>query len=133
LYRRLLEEGHRTGNHTYNHLRGLLTPASRYIANVEKARARIDSDLFRPPHGYLRPSQLLGLRTRYRIVMWDVVTRDYSWRMTPEDVFEVVRRCARNGSLIVFHDSLKASRNLRGALPRSIEWLREEGYSFGLL
>jgi peptidoglycan/xylan/chitin deacetylase (PgdA/CDA1 family) len=66
----------------------------------------------------------------YRIIMWDVVTRDYSRFMSPEQVLENVKRYTRNGSVMVFHDSLKAEKNLRYALPRAIEWLLEEGYSF---
>ncbi len=65
--------------------------------------------------------------------MWDVVTRDYSWRMTPEDVFNNVKKHARNGSIIVFHDSLKAEKNMKEAMPRAIEWLLSEGYQFKLL
>ena len=132
IYQMLVDRGHRTGNHTYNHLQGVRTRTAAYLSNVEKARACIDSDLFRPPHGHMRFGQLRSLRKTYRIVMWDVVTRDYSPRMTPGEVFRVVQKYARNGSFIVFHDSLKAERNLREALPRAIEWLRKEGYAFKL-
>ena len=81
----------------------------------------------------MRLRQVLALRQRYRIIMWDVVTRDYSPRLTPDEVFDNVRRYTRDGSIIVFHDSLKAERNLREALPRSIEWLLRQGYEFRLL
>ena len=133
IYLMLALNGHRTGNHTYNHVQGLLSRTASYLYNVEKAREYIDSDLFRPPHGHLRLAQFLALRKAYRIVMWDVVTRDYSPRMTPGGVFRAVKKYARNGSVIVFHDSLKAGRNMKEALPRSIEWLLKEGYAFRLL
>ncbi|MDR2388373.1 MAG: polysaccharide deacetylase family protein [Tannerellaceae bacterium] len=130
VYRMILERGHRTGNHTYNHLQGLFLPTSHYAANVEKAAAYIPSDLFRPPHGHIRPPQVRLLSRSYRIIMWDVVTRDYSPHMTPNGVFNTVKKYTRNGSLIVFHDSIKAEANMKKALPRSIEWLQAEGYHF---
>ncbi|MDR1918307.1 MAG: polysaccharide deacetylase family protein [Tannerellaceae bacterium] len=130
IYRMLIDRGHRTGNHTYNHIQGVRYLTSHYLDNVEKARACIDSDLFRPPHGHMRLPQIWRLRRSYRIIMWDVVTRDYSPRMTPTEVFHVVKKYARNGSFIVFHDSLKAEKNMKEALPLSIEWLLAEGYEF---
>ena len=133
VYRMVVDRGHRVGNHTFNHIQGIQYRTRNYRANVEKAAEWIPGDLFRPPHGYMRLRQVLALRRRYRIIMWDVVTRDYSPRLTPDEVFDNVRRYTRDGSIIVFHDSLKAERNLREALPRSIEWLRAEGYEFRLL
>jgi peptidoglycan/xylan/chitin deacetylase (PgdA/CDA1 family) len=86
--------------------------------------------LFRPPHGWLRHSVYYWLSKEFRIVMWDLVTRDYSKWLTADDVYENVRRYARNGSIITFHDSLKSIDKLHAALPRSIEWLQEQGYEF---
>lgn len=133
VYWMVVDRGHCVGNHTFNHIQGMRYRTRNYRANVEKAAAWIPGDLFRPPHGHMRLRQVLALRRRYRIIMWDVVTRDYSPRLTPDEVFDNVRRYTRDGSIIVFHDSLKAERNLREALPRSIEWLRAEGYEFRLL
>ncbi len=130
IYRMVLERGHRVGNHTFNHIQGIRFLTRNYIANVEKAAEYIDSDLFRPPHGHMRLPQVWMLRRRFRIIMWDVVTRDYSPHMTPKGVLNVVKRYTRNGSVIVFHDSLKAERNMREALPLAIEWLLKEGYEF---
>ena len=81
----------------------------------------------------MRFPQYWALKDRYRIVMWDVVTRDYSKLLNPTDVFNNVKRYTRDGSIIVFHDSLKAEKNMKEALPKSIEWLIEQGYSFRLL
>lgn len=133
VFQMISERGHLTGNHTFNHIQGLQYWTPNYIANVEKADGYIHSNLFRPPHGHMRLPQVLTLRRRYKIIMWDVVTRDYSWRMSANGVFNVVKRYTRNGSILVFHDSLKAEPRIREALPRSIEWLLKEGYEFKLL
>ena len=131
-YSRVIEAGHRVGNHTFNHLKGLFTDTEEYLDNVEKADALIHSRLFRPPHGMLRLSQYNELSKRYQFVMWDLVTRDYSNRLCGEDVLAKVKRYVRNGSIITFHDSLRSESNLRYALPRAIEWLLEQGYEFKL-
>ena len=122
--------GHSVGNHTMHHLQGMKVKASRYLADVAEADTLIDSPLFRPPHGIMRWKQSRALRAKYMIIMYDLVTRDYSARLTPDDVVANVRRYARNGSIIVFHDSMKAAANMRPALPRAIEWLLSQGYEF---
>lgn len=132
-YNMLLERGHRVGNHTFNHVQGVKTRTRNYLANTLKCSEYIDSDLFRPPHGHIRIRQILALRNRYKIIMWDVVTRDYSKRMTKEQVLENVKKYTRNGSIIVFHDSIKSEERMKYALPRSIEWLLEQGYTFKVL
>jgi peptidoglycan/xylan/chitin deacetylase (PgdA/CDA1 family) len=104
-----------------------------YLRNIEKADDLIKSPLFRPPHGFIRPSQFAAIKEKYTTVMWDVVTRDYSNQLNGEQVLDNVRKYTRNGSIIVFHDSLKSEKNLRYALPRAIEWLLENGYRFGKL
>lgn len=130
IFKMVVERGHRIGNHTFNHIQGLRYLTKNYLANVEKAAGYIPSNLFRPPHGHMRLPQTLRLRRQYHVVMWDVVTRDYSPKLNPDQVFENVRRYARNGSIIVFHDSLKAERNMRVAMPRAIQWLLDQGYEF---
>ena len=132
-YQMILARGHQVGNHTFNHIQGLRFWTKNYRANIEKAATYIQSNLFRPPHGHMRFPQVMTLRKLYRIIMWDVVTRDYNPNMTPDDVFNVVKKYTRNGSIIVFHDSLKAEKNMREAMPRSIEWLLEQGYKFKTL
>lgn len=129
-YMQVVESGHRVGNHTFNHLKGLFTSTKEYIENVDRADAFIHSNLFRPPHGILRTSQYNELSKRYTFVMWDLVTRDYSFRLYGEDVLANVKRYTRNGSIITFHDSLRSESNLRYALPRALDWLLEEGYTF---
>ncbi|MBR6692123.1 MAG: polysaccharide deacetylase family protein [Bacteroidaceae bacterium] len=129
-YMQVVESGHRVGNHTFNHLKGLFTSTREYVENVDQADAFIHSNLFRPPHGILRRKQYNELSKRYQFVMWDLVTRDYSFRLYGEDVLANVKRFARNGSIITFHDSMRSESNLRYALPRSIDWLLEQGYKF---
>ena len=133
VYQMVLDRGHLVGNHTFNHRQGIRSFTKRYVANVELASEYIKSDLFRPPHGHLRFNQFFWLKKRYKVVMWDVVTRDYSWRMNAKEVFDVVKKYTRNGSVIVFHDSLKAEERMKDALPKSIEWLLEQGYTFKLI
>ena len=130
LYQRVLDEGHQVGNHTPNHISGLRRSLHEYSYNVEKANAYIKSNLFRPPHGWMRIPQYALLRRKYKVVMWDLVTRDYSKWMTAENVISNVKRYARNGSIITFHDSVKSIDKLRTALPESIKWLKEQGYEF---
>jgi peptidoglycan-N-acetylglucosamine deacetylase len=122
--------GHRLGNHTFNHYGGIKHATKDYVLNIHKANAYIHSDLFRPPHGWLRHRQYYFLKRHYKLVMWDLVTRDYSKRLNADEVFENVRRYARPGSIITFHDSLRSASKLWDALPRSIEWLLSEGYEF---
>ncbi|CDF22989.1 polysaccharide deacetylase [Prevotella sp. CAG:617] len=129
-FAQVVAEGHRIGNHTYNHIGGLRHGIRSYLANVEKANDLLHTDLFRPPHGWMKWGQYIAVRRRYRVVMWDLVTRDYSTRLNGRDVLFNVRRYARPGSIITFHDSLKSEDKLLYALPRSIEWLLSQGYSF---
>lgn len=124
------QRGHSWGNHTMHHVQGMKMTHDDYAADIAEAQSLIDSRYFRPPHGLMKRGQ--GARTRrdFTIVMYDLVTRDYSRKMTPEKVLANVKRYTRDGSIIVFHDSLKAERNLREALPAAIEWLQSQGYEF---
>ena len=133
IYQMLQDRGHHIGNHTFHHIQGLKTNTQSYLEDVQEARQLIDSKLFRPPYGHIRFPQFSALKKQYKVIMWDVVTRDYSRLMTADQVFEVVKKYTRNGSIIVFHDSLKSGNRMKESLPRSIEWLLEQGYSFQLI
>ncbi|MDR0799581.1 MAG: polysaccharide deacetylase family protein [Dysgonamonadaceae bacterium] len=133
IYRQILDRGHRVGNHTFHHLQALKTRTANYQKDVEQATQYIDSPLFRPPHGHLRIRQFWKLRKQFSIVMWDVVTRDYSKYMNVEKVVANVKKYTRNGSVIVFHDSIKAEERMKKALPQAIEWLLSEGYGFRVI
>lgn len=130
IYQQVLDQGHVVGNHTFNHLQGIKTSTNDYIKNVDKADECIHSELFRPPHGHMKFPQLLKLRKRYKVILWDVISRDYSKLQSPEQVLQNVKKYARNGSIVVFHDSLKSEKNMKYALPLAIEWLKEQGYVF---
>ena len=130
LYEKVVAAGHRIGNHTFNHIGGFRHSIHTYSANASKADELLHTDLFRPPHGWMRLDQYFWLGRKYRIVMWDLVTRDYSKWMTDEGVLNNVKRYARNGSIITFHDSLKSIDKLHYALPEAIKWLKEQGYAF---
>ncbi|MBR3830281.1 MAG: polysaccharide deacetylase family protein [Muribaculaceae bacterium] len=124
------KRGHSYGNHTMHHLQGFKVTTLRYMRDITEANEYIDSSLFRPPHGLMRWSQAKAIKDHYNIVMYDIVTRDYSYKLNGEEVLKNVKHYTRNGSIIVFHDSLRAERNLKYALPLAIEWLKKEGYEF---
>ena len=130
LYDQIVAAGHQVGNHTFNHWGGFKHTTRSYSENVQKANDLIHSHLFRPPHGWMRWEQYFWVGRKYRIVMWDLVTRDYSKWMTADDIVANVKRYARNGSIITFHDSLKSIDKLHYALPESLRWLKEQGYEF---
>lgn len=131
LVREVRSRGHRIGNHTFHHLGGLKWKYEEYLQDVYLANELLHTDLFRPPHGWMRVSQYHRLRKEgFKVVMWDVVTRDYSCYLSADDVVQNVKRYTRPGSIITFHDSLKSIDKLKGALPRALQWLCEQGYEF---
>ena len=130
VFEQVVQEGHAVGNHTFSHWSGFRHSNKDYLNDVERADRLIGSHLFRPPYGWMRFTQYNTLRRKYRIVMWDVVTRDYSTHLNAREVLQNVCRYARPGSIITFHDSLKSISKLRTALPEAIEWLLEQGYEF---
>lgn len=134
VFRLIKEGGHQVGNHSFNHLQGYKHFSSTYVKNVEKADELIGSKLFRPPHGHLRYGEYIWLKKKnFKIVLWDVITRDYNPKLNGDFILNNVKKYARNGSIIVFHDSLKAEASLRYALPKAIESLLSEGYIFDVI
>lgn len=130
LFKMIVERGHHIGNHTFNHVRGMRMRNHDYIDNVKKCDTFFTTRLFRPPHGVLRRWTYRYMEGNYDIVFYDVITRDYNSKLKPEVVLDIVKKYTRNGSIIVFHDSLRSQKNLQWALPRAIEWLKGEGYEF---
>lgn len=130
LYNQIVAEGHQVGNHTFNHIGSFKHWTLTYALNIQQANNLIKAHLFRPPHGWMRHSVYWWFQRRYKIVMWDLVTRDYSKWLTADDVVRNVKRYTRNGSIITFHDSLKSIDKLKTALPEALEWLQEQGYEF---
>lgn len=131
LYDRILNDGHSVGNHTYHHLNGWKTDTESYIQDVQKADFFIDSNLFRPPYGKFNRKQRELLHSMGKqIVMWDVLTRDYDPKVTKEQCLEYVVDYANKGSVLVFHDNLKAEKNMKYTLLNTLELYSEKGYRF---
>lgn len=128
LYKDIVSRGHQVGNHTYHHMGSFKHWTLTYAVDVTEANGLIHAKYFRPPHGWLRHTVYWWVKLHYRVVMWDLVTRDYSKWLNADDVFNNIKKYTRNGSIITFHDSLKSIDKLRTALPRSLQWLKEQGY-----
>lgn len=128
LFEMIKSRGHSYGNHTMHHIPGYKYKYKTYSDDIDSAAEIIDSTLFRPPHGLMRWSQARKIKEKYNLVMYDVITRDYNYSLKPEDIINNVRKYTRNGSIIVFHDSLKSWFNLKNALPTVIEWLKSQNY-----
>lgn len=133
IYERILKNGHSVGNHTFSHLSGLKTETREYIDNVEKAAQYIDSNLFRPPHGRMKTSQLLELSTQYHVVLWDVLSYDFDKNLNPKQCFDNVEHFSRPGSIIVMHDSIKAKQNMFYTLTQTLSYFSALGYKFEAL
>jgi peptidoglycan/xylan/chitin deacetylase (PgdA/CDA1 family) len=138
IYRRILDEGHRTGNHTNNHLNGWKVTDELYLQNILGAGKYIDSNLFRPPYGRITRFQvklLTGIRNspvnnNFSIIMWDVLSGDFDVALSAEACSLNVIKQAQPGSVIVFHDSEKAFPRLQEALPKALQYFSEQGYRF---
>ncbi len=127
LYKRILSEGHRVGNHTMNHRNGWKSGYADYLHEVNKCRTCVDSNLFRPPYGKLGLRQYWELRKTYRIVMWDVLSRDFESSITPMQCMQRVEKRIEPGSLLVFHDSERCFPLLQEVLPSIIELIKRQG------
>ncbi|MFI3315859.1 MAG: polysaccharide deacetylase family protein [Rikenellaceae bacterium] len=130
IFNRIVAEGHSVGNHSYSHQKGWGMSTGRYVADVDLADDFINSNLYRPPYGRITPRQAHRLSERYKLIMWDVLSCDYSGYCSSQRCLKNVLNGARNGSIIVFHDSEKAFKNLSYALPRAIEELKSRGFKF---
>ncbi len=130
LFEMIIQRGHKAGNHTYSHQKGWEMSLERYVEDVDFANQLIHSDLFRAPYGRIKPSQARILSERYTLVMWDVLSRDYSSLVSPKQCVKNVTRYMQAGSIVVFHDSLKSQRNMRYALPRVLEFGQSKGLKF---
>lgn len=137
----VVAEGHTIGNHTFNHHNGWDTDTDMYLRNFEACEAIIakhtssqPAKLFRPPYGKIKRAQSKAIRKKgYKIIMWDVLSADFDQSISPEKCLKNVVKNVRPGSIIIFHDSIKAQQNLRHALPLAISHLKREGYKFGVL
>jgi len=144
VFQKIIREEHRIGNHTYNHLKGWKTDDAHYVENIKKCDEIIRSSagqstsqcyenhtkLFRPPYGLIKKSQIKKIDTEYQIVMWDVLTGDFDVKLSKEACLSKALKYTRNGSIIIFHDSVKAEKNLSYVLPRFIDHYLSLGYRF---
>ena len=129
----LRDSNHSIGNHTMHHMSSWKTTNKKYYTDILECKQFINSKLFRPPYGKIKLSQVWHLKKEFQIIMWDVLSKDYDNSLTGEDCFQNVKRNTRNGSIIVFHDSLKAENRLRFALPATLKYFSEQGYSFAAI
>lgn len=130
LFHEVKKRGHTVANHSLHHIRGFGIAPDDYRKDVDECEKYTGSKLFRPSHGFLTLRQLKALKKDYKVIMFDLVTRDYSKKVSEKDIVANVKRYARDGSIIVFHDSLKSIDKLKTALPESLAWLKETGYRF---
>ncbi len=141
LFSNIQEKGHSIGNHTHNHLNGWKTSTEEYIANFELCEATISnlksqlsnlkSKIFRPPYGKIKAAQAKKLRQKgYKIIMWDVLSADFDQNITKEECLNNVITNTQSGSIIVFHDSVKAFKNLEYVLPKVLQYLSKNHFSF---
>lgn len=151
IFQKIIAVGHSIGNHTYTHLNGWKTSTNDYVENTKKCAATItnivpttdtqqpttskvhpktkNQQLFRPPYGKIKPSQSKILRKLgYKIILWDVISYDFDLKTTPENCLANVLKNITPGSIIVFHDSVKAEKNLKYVLPKTLEFLKEKGF-----
>jgi peptidoglycan/xylan/chitin deacetylase (PgdA/CDA1 family) len=137
IFQAVIDRGHAVGNHTFNHLKAWKTSTAAYLENVHKCQRVLienglvsDRPLFRPPHGQLTPRAINTLKQAYRIIMWDVLSYDFSKAHTAEKSLDQIIKKTRPGSIVVFHDNYKAEEKLKYVLPRYLRHFSELGYSF---
>lgn len=137
IFNSLVQEGHIIGNHTMNHLNGWKNLDENYLENTKQCETIIEKHqdkkpcLFRPPYGRIKRKQAIQLKKLgYKIIMWDVLSADFDTQITPEKCLKNVISSVKSGSIIVFHDSLKASKNLKYTLPKAIQHLKQNGFIF---
>jgi peptidoglycan/xylan/chitin deacetylase (PgdA/CDA1 family) len=142
IFNKIIEEGHSIGNHTFNHLNGWKTKTEKYVDNVNLCNNQIqkstnhpiNSTIFRPPYGKIKSKQAIKIKQLgYKIIQWDVLSADFDNTISVEDCLENVLSNIKKGSIVVFHDSLKARKNLEYVLPKTLDFLVREGYNFGTI
>jgi peptidoglycan/xylan/chitin deacetylase (PgdA/CDA1 family) len=126
-------KGHQIGNHGMIHLSGWQTSTGDYIEDMKQGKAETSSNLFRPAYGKLSLPQYRQIKQTEQIVLWDIISGDFDPSINADKVYYNVTKNARNGSIIVMHDSPKALPNMQGSLNRIITELKKNGYGFGLL
>lgn len=124
----LRNEGHSIGNHTMHHIKGWSNSTSDYLKDIELCQAYTGTQLFRPPYGRIKPSQVKALKKDFQIVMWSLLSCDFDPNLNTQKALEGLKRKTKDGSIVVFHDSVKAEKNLKILLPDYIDFLIKQGY-----
>ena len=133
IFESIKNDGHSIGNHTFNHLKGWITPDDQYLENFQKCQVQTESNLFRPPYGRIKKTQISAIRKAYPqldIIMWDVLSGDFDQQLTPEKCLNNVIKHSTNGSIVVFHDSLKAADRMYFTLPKVLAHFSNLNYRF---
>jgi peptidoglycan/xylan/chitin deacetylase (PgdA/CDA1 family) len=133
IFNQIINKGHAVGNHTYNHVKGWQTTNAAYLENIKKAAEVIPSNLFRPPYGRIKPSQIKLLKDSYRIIMWSILTRDYDKRLNPHNTLNKLIKLIKSGDVIVYHDSEKAQQNMLIMLKGVLQHFHQLQYTFKAL
>ena len=133
IFQQIQSANHTVGHHTYHHLNGWATDNDTYIHDAQRGAEVTGSNLFRPPYGRIKPQQAQRLRQEYQMIMWDVLSGDFDQKISPERCLKNIITSATAGSIVVLHDSLKAEKNLKFALPRTLAYFAERGYQFAAL
>lgn len=130
IFQKIICDEHAIGNHTHHHLNGWHTDKEAYFRNIKKCEEVVKSNLFRPPYGRIKKSQYELIKDDYKVIMWDVLSGDFDPKTSPEKCLSNVINNTTEGSIVVFHDSLKAADNLKFTLPKVLEYFTEKGYKF---
>jgi len=130
IFGQIINENHSVGNHTYNHLNGWKVKTNEYLENIEQCNTLIESKLFRPPYGRMKAAQYSALSTRYSVIMWDVLSGDFDPGISGEKCLHNTIKKTRKGSVVVFHDNVKAKKNLFYVLPKFMEYFDKQGFTF---
>lgn len=128
LYKEIIKEGHFVGNHTFHHLKGWKTPLKTYLENVSQCSEYVASDLFRPPYGKMTPGQYNTLKKKFHLIFWDVLTPDFDTNSSAQNCLHIIKKKTRTGSILVFHDNIKAKNKLTELLPEALDFLLMEKY-----
>lgn len=133
LTKKIIEDGHVIGNHSYSHLNGLLTSNKTYYNDIDRAQKIVNSNIFRPPYGKISPIQLRTLKVKYKIIMWDVLSWDFKKNISSEKIYNNVINNTQKGSIIVFHNNIKSYQTITENLEKILVKLKEEGYRFSTI
>jgi peptidoglycan/xylan/chitin deacetylase (PgdA/CDA1 family) len=130
VFQSIIDRGHRLGNHTYHHIKGWETPNNEYFEDIERANQLVNSNLFRPPYGRIGFFQARELRKKYRLILWSVLSYDYSGKLSKENVWDNIRKSVTDNDIILFHDNIKARDNMIYSLSNTLFFYSKRGFQF---